>query len=192
MILIYNDKHKNKDGVQMEKNIHNRRSLRLPEYDYSNPGGYFVTIVTQERMRLFGEIQDNILVLNDAGRMKSECWVNLQKMFSGVVIDEFVVMPNHFHGIIILTESISTHSNGQPILNASKNLGDIIGAFKSITTNKYFDGVHKNFYKAINGKLWQRNYYEHIIRGEEGLVKIRNYVFTNPILWALDEENPEK
>lgn len=131
----------------MEKSIHNRRSLRLPEYDYSNPGGYFVTIVTQGRVRLFGEIQDNILLLNDAGRMISECWVDLHKRFSGVLIDEFVVMPNHFHGIIILTESISTHSNGQPNLNASNNLGDIIGAFKSITTNKYFDEYTRIFIK---------------------------------------------
>ena len=161
-----------------DPNIHHRRSIRLPEYDYSQIGGYFVTIVTQDRECLFGDVVDKKMILNNAGKMIQRIWNELPTRFPNIELDEYIVMPNHFHGILII------------IKKSSKSLGDIVGAFKSITTHKYILGVKNNRWQRFNKKLWQRNYWEHIIRDENDLNRIREYINNNPFDWESDNENP--
>jgi len=167
----------------------NRQSTRLKEYDYAQEGAYYVTICTQERKCLFGRIKDNKMVLNDAGRMIENNWNELLQRFSNIESDEFIIMPNHFHGTIYIV--------GAPLVGARNNragtrpaptLGGIIGAFKSITTNEYIRNVKNNNWQSFNERLWQRNYYEHIIRNDKSLHKIQEYIVNNPSTWEKDKE----
>jgi putative transposase len=166
-----------------------RRSIRLKGFDYSQSAIYFVTICVQNRECLFGTIPRNgesenlakIMLLNDAGKMVSEEWLALQSRFPSVVLDDFVVMPNHFHGII------STSPNSDDDVK----LGNIIGAFKSITTNNYITGVKIQDWKPFHKRLWQRNYYEHIVRDDLALQKIQKYIQNNPISWNSDSLHPD-
>jgi putative transposase len=160
---------------------HHRRSIRLKGFDYSRSAVYFVTICIQNRECLFGTILQDRLLLNDAGRMVSEEWLALPSRFTAVILDEFVVMPNHFHGIIY----ISTDSPDNP------TLGKILGAFKSIVNNNYIIGVKTNDWQPFNKRLWQRNYYEHIVRDDSALQKIREYIQINPRTWRTDSLHPD-
>ncbi|MCD6400671.1 MAG: hypothetical protein J7L73_01965 [Anaerolineales bacterium] len=186
---------------------HNRRSIRLKGYDYSQPGAYFITIVTQNREFLFGDVINGKMVLNAAGLMIQNVWNELPKRFSNIEMDETIVMPNHFHGIIKIvgqTLAVTPHDDSE-IINAAgmrptptgaytegrKTIGDIIGAFKSITTHEYIIGVKNNKWMVFCGKLWQRNYWEHIVRNEMELNRIRKYIINNPINWNSDNENPK-
>jgi putative transposase len=157
---------------------HHRRSIRLKGYDYSQPGGYFVTIVTKSRDLLFGEVVTGKMILNDAGKMIQCLWRELLNRFINIELYEFSVMPNHFHGILMITEKMNN------------TLGDIIGAFESITTDEYILGVKNNGWHRFDKKLWQRNYWEHIIRDENELNRIREYIINNPMQWETDHENP--
>jgi putative transposase len=176
-----------------------RKFLRLRGYDYSQAGGYYVTIVTQGRVYLFGEIQENEMVLNDAGKMVVKWWDELPGKFPSVTVDTYVVMPNHFHGIIFIHETVGAGlvptqnfilptSTGMTT-RVAPTLGGIVGAFKSITTHEYVRGVKQSHWPRFIGKLWQRNYYEHIVRNEEDYERIFNYIESNPSNWAEDEEN---
>ena len=184
-----------------------RRSLRLQGYDYAQAGAYFVTLCTQGRECLFGEIMDGKMLLNDAGRMVNEEWHALPQRFPTVELDAFVVMPNHVHGIIVIASSGNNPApvgaglvparNGAttrvaPTLGdrVAPTLGDMVGAFKSRVTVKYVHGVKSNGWLSCHGRVWQRNYYEHIIRDEASLHRIREYIVNNPLQWALDRENP--
>ena len=180
---------------------HHRRSIRLPFYDYAQAGAYFITVCTQNRECLFGEIVDEEMRLNDSGRMVEEWWKGLKKKFSSLEMDGFVVRPNHFHGILVIVRSpvITTNVGAAPRGRPDKEghphrgaptLGDIIGWFKTMTTNEYTRGVKNLDWPIFPGKLWQRNYYEHVIRDEEELNKIREYIILNPKKWELDRENP--
>ena len=157
-----------------------RKSIRLKNYDYSNSGYYYVTICSRNRRCYFGNIIDSKLMLNDSGIMLSTVWENMPLYNPGVKMDRFVIMPNHIHGIVIL--------NGKS--PKSKPLSDIIKQFKSLTTKKYIDGVKNHLWQSFDKKLWQRNYYEHIIRNEENTNKIRQYIIENPLKWAEDKNNP--
>ena len=188
----------------MPTTIHHRRSIRLPEFDYSQSGAYFITIVTQNRRSLFGDIKDDELKLNEIGEMIKGCWLNLLGRFPMVTMDEFIVMPNHFHGIIIMTDGmvgstlvvdptgVGTSPTPTPTRTPSPTLGDIIMAFKSITTNEYIRGVKQSGWPAFNQRVWQRNYYEHIIRNDMDFQRVRDYICSNPLRWGSDEENPQK
>ena len=182
---------------------HHRRSIRLKDYDYSQTGFYFVTICTQNRKSLFGEILDGEMRLNDAGQMIQSVWNELPQHYTGVEVDEFVVMPNHVHGIIILNVGAGPSAcpdNMQPELQARKgqprgvaptlSLPDLVHRFKSLTTSRYRLGVTQNGWLTFPGRLWQRNYYEHIIRNENDLDEIREYIINNSLKWELDTENP--
>jgi putative transposase len=266
---------------------HRRRSIRLKGYDYSQAGVYFVTICTQGRACLFGEVVDGEMRLNDAGRMVVAEWERLPALFPNVVLDAFVVMPNHIHGIVILTDPADDATDGATAIGATisgattggaatggattrvaptmagddatpvgaglvpapstpaqsvptpsvpapstpaqsvpapsvpasstpaqsvptpsvpvpstpapstpalstpaPTLGDVIGAFKSRVTVEYARGVRTFGWTPFDRRLWQRNYYEHIIRNEEALNRIRRYIVENPIRWAFDRENP--
>ncbi|MCX5886646.1 MAG: transposase [Proteobacteria bacterium] len=179
-------------------NLHHRHSIRLRGYDYSKEGAYFITICTQNRECLFGEIVDGRMVLNEAGRMIQSVWDELPQHYPGVDIDAFVIMPNHVHGIFVFENRVGAgfpcpekNVQAQTKEDAGtaplrKILGLVVAYFKYKTTksiNKFQDtsGCH----------LWQRNYYEHIIRNEDDLNRIREYIIYNPVQWITDPENPE-
>ncbi len=176
-----------------------RQSIRLKGYDYSQSGGYFVTVVTQLREPLFGDIRNGEMILNDAGKMVQECWENLPNRFSSINIDVFQIMPNHFHGIIIMHDvgaTLVVAQNQQTITQPQRagtrpapTLADIIGAFKSITTLAYIRGVDKLGWPQFDKRLWQRNYYEHIIRNQRDYERVASYIAENPTNWLDDEEN---
>ena len=223
---------------------HHRHSIRLDGYDYTRAGLYYVTIVTQGRIPLFGAIVDGQVVLNAAGEMVFMLWDELASHYPGVEIDAFVVMPNHLHGIIMLTQSGMVGaaprgrlpdessmqsagqvrggaSNGQPewdflidqpqgsILEGQPqgvvpttpedagnppskplSLPDVMHRFKSLSTHRYAKGVEGQGWPAFEGRLWQRSYYDHIIRDENDLTRIRTYIMHNPASWDTDSENP--
>ena len=181
-----------------------RRSIRLKGYDYSLAGAYFVTISTQDRRCVFGDVVAGVMRLNDAGRTVSTEWDTLPAQFPGIDLDAFVVMPNHIHGIIIFATRVSV---GAPLVGAqdvasnrtidnrattrvAPTLGDVVGAFKSRVTVEYTRGVKTKGWPAFRRCLWQRNCYEHIIRNEASLNHIQQYILDNPARWAFDRENP--
>jgi putative transposase len=168
--------------MQNQFENHRRKSIRMEGYDYTQSGGYFITIVTQGRKNLFGEIIDDQIELFEPGKMIERIWVSLPDRFPQIELGEHVVMPNHFHGIVI---------NHKDPTQQPTELGTVIGAFKSITTHEYILGVKANHWSAFNKRLWQRNYFEHIIRDEMDDTNIREYIYNNPIQWALDQENPD-
>ena len=165
---------------------HHRRSIRLKGYDYCQVGAYFVTIVTQDRVCLFGAVVDGEMRLNDAGRMVAQCWQQIPAHFPHVELDEFVMMPNHVHGIIIVVGARHAvplpERFGKPV---SGSLPTIIRSFKSAATKRI------NELRGTTGtRVWQRNYYEHIIRDEQSWDRIREYIVNNPLQWELDRLNP--
>lgn len=164
-----------------------RKKIRLQGYDYSQPGQYFITICTEKRICQFGKIITEQMILNDAGEMAQQIWENLPKRFSCVVLDDYQMMPNHIHGIIVINPSNVEISHKNRV-----NLFDIVGAFKSITTDLYIMGVGLYNWPRFPGKLWQAKFYDHIIRNDEELNRIREYIKNNPIQWAFDRENPFK
>jgi len=161
--------------------IHHRHSLRLQGYDYSKNGYYFVTIVVKDRLLLFGNVENETMILNDAGKMIENTWNNLPEYYTGVEIDCHVVMPNHLHGIIILN-----HKQNDKKLS----LPNVIERFKSFTTYEYIEGVRNSNWEPFQGKLWQRNYFDSIIRDEKELNRAKRYMKNNPKDWDQDKENP--
>lgn len=242
-------------NMKYNPKIHNRRSIRLKGYDYSQAGLYYITICVQNRECLFGKIVRGqpqgiaptriaptgiapTMQLNDAGKMVKKEWINIPNRFPQIQLHEFIVMPNHFHAIMeIVGASLVGAQNragaqntahtqmgkniwdGENQNNQSKieygrssekgrpqgcaptgsarmgfaptggneTVGDMVGAFKSITTNEYIDGVKNHNWPRFNGKLWQRNYWEHIIRNEESYQRISDYIINNPLNWADDK-----
>ena len=181
-------------AMKFDPDKHRRRSIRLRGYDYAQAGAYFVTIVTEHRVGLFGEIVDGEMLLNDAGRIIEQWWFELNRKFSTVETDEFVVMPNHFHGIVVIAGvavgadlRVGPNSEGA---HAGAPLPTIIQWFKTMTTNEYMRGVKTQGWPPFAGRLWQRNYYEHIVRDENELTRVREYIANNPMQWEMDRENP--
>ena len=166
-----------------------RQSLRLKEYDYAQAGAYFITICAQGRKCLFGDIADDQMCLNDAGKMLAMLWSDIPNRFLFVEIDAFVVMPNHFHGIIVFPDTAGV---GSDEMTKVPPLGDVIAAFKSIATVEYGHGVKTKSWPRFQQRLWQRNYYDHVIRNVKDLDRIRRYIDENPARWAYDDENPQK
>ena len=168
-----------------------RRSLRLQAYDYAKAGAYFITIVTQDRRCLFGEIAAGEVRLNEVGRLVADTWQWLETRYPSVLMDEYVVMPNHIHGIIVMTgegggtgDSRIAPTQGRRGVGR-KALGNLIGAFKTVAAKRL------NLARGTPGRrLWQRNYYEHVVRGEEDMDRIRAYIRDNPLQWEFDVENP--
>jgi REP element-mobilizing transposase RayT len=264
--------------MKFDPQKHHRRSIRLKGYDYTQPGAYFVTIVTQYRECRFGEIVGEEMRLNEAGQMIQTVWIELSTRFLNIQLDEFVVMPNHFHGILFIVEPAQkmvnnptgavgmgraaragtrpapTDDTGSETVGATlvvapdmvapdmvapdvvapgvitpdvvvpdmvapdvvapgvvapdvvapdmvapgvaaprgskPTLGNMVGVFKSITTGKYIQGVRQSGWPPFDRYLWQRNYYEHIIRDEAELTSICQYIHDNPVKWEIDQENP--
>lgn len=176
--------------------LHNRKSIRLPEYDYSLGGAYFITICTKDRINHFGEMVDGELKLSASGGLAKQYWEAIPSQSSDVELDAYVLMPNHIHGILIITESRGLIHQTLPNIPAAESqkwilqhnpkttLGKIIRAYKAKTSKLIHDSGLLDF-------MWQRNYYEHIARNEDALNKIREYITNNPLKWQLDIENPE-
>jgi len=191
---------------------HQRRSIRLCGYDYASHGAYFITICVQDRTCLFGDAIDGEVRFSDAGRMVHSTWDEIPAYYPGVELDASIIMPNHIHGIIILVgatprgcpssgwqyggktgQPLGANKTGQPRGVAPTtvlSLPDVVHRFKTLTTSRYVDGVKQLGWEAFHGRLWQRNYYEHIIRNEESLNRIRRYILDNPGRWSHDRENP--
>ena len=165
-----------------------RKSPRLSGYDYSQDGAYFVTVCVQGRLCPFGEVVDGNMRFNPAGQMIGKWWGELERKFTSLKIDEyFVVMPNHFHGIVFMPELSPPTAEGG---HAGPPLQRIVQWFKTMTTNNYIHGVKEHGWQPFKGILWQRSFYEHVIRDEASLNRIREYISTNPLRWDLDRENP--
>jgi REP element-mobilizing transposase RayT len=266
-----------------------RRSIRLRGYDYRRAGAYFVTICAQERQYLFGQVEDGAMRLNEAGRMVERWWHELERKFPGIETDAFVVMPNHIHGIIAITDANmrdaddvidenapvqadldirppriddepdargdandaarvdiianinaggyadpplpndfddyevhnainenapvgadldirpprsdaevgaggvhSVANANDPRVRFNVSLSDIVQWFKIMTTNEYIRGVKQSGWRPFRKRVWQRSYYERIIRDDESLARIRDYIADNPVRWAEDDENLQK
>jgi len=170
-----------------------RKRLRLAEYDYSSTGFYYITLCTYGRLCLFGEISNEKMHLNDAGKMVHNAWTNLPLHFPNMCLDRFIIMPNHFHAIAIIKNShdiIRESGTAQRPSPTNTSLSDIIKNFKTYTTWSYIKGIHEDNWLSFEKKLWQRSFYEHIIRNEISLLKIQQYIIDNPQKWAWDQENP--
>ena len=184
---------------------HHRRSIRLKGYDYSQAGAYYITICAQNRDCMFGEIINGEMKLNAAGKMLHNWWNQLPHKYPNIELDEFIVMSNHLHGMIIVgadprvCPDIDTENGnivfdmgehtGSP-LQKSVKLSQMIQWFKTMTINEYIRNVKQNDWHPFNKRLWQRNYYEHIIRDENELNRIRKYIIENQPKWDLDDNNP--
>ena len=183
---------------------HHRRSIRRKGYDYSQSGFYFITLCVQKREYLFGEIVNHQMILNDAGKMVEKWFHELGNKYPDIECGEYVVMPNHFHCII------ENNGNGNPnmkdktgttwnpdeyavgadlrVCPNEMEMGEHIGSplrnivqwFKSMSTNEYIQGVKTMGWQRFDGKLWQRNYWEHIIRSQVSFDSISSYIYENP------------
>ncbi len=183
--------------MKYDPNKHHRRSIRLKGYDYAQAGAYFVTIVAHQRECLFGEVVDGEMVLNEYGRIVEKWWNQIPVHFPNVEICAFVIMPNHVHGIIVITDNgrgaVSAPDGesriakqGRETLLRRRTLGQIVAYFKYQSTKEMnaLDGTG-----AIT-KFWQRNFYEHIIRNNDDLNRIHRYIESNPAMWTDDDDNP--
>ena len=165
--------------MRYDPDRHHRSSQRLQCHDYSTPGAYFVTICVQQRECLLGQVAGGLMDCNAAGQMIDRWWRKLPSKFPSLTLDEFGIMPNHVHGILSLEAS-----QGEPAL------GDVAEWLKTMTTNEYIRGVKTLGWRGFPGRLWQRNYHDHVVRDPEELGRIRQYIRENPARWADDVENP--
>ncbi len=171
-----------------------RKYNRLQKYDYSQNGMYYVTICTHDKKCYFGKIEDDKMVLNEFGKIVEKFWLEIPKHYQNVIIDEFIIMPNHIHGIIIIkcdhdivvkntvvTEqcSVTTMKNGKTVNYGL--LSKIIMSYKNIITK-----VVRNKSNSHNFQ-WQRSYYDHVIRNEQSLEKVREYILFNSSNWKKDK-----
>ncbi|MDR0648173.1 MAG: hypothetical protein LBF92_02405 [Synergistaceae bacterium] len=196
--------------------IHRRRSIRLRGYDYSQNGAYFVTICTQNRECLFGDIVDGEMQMNNAGRMVEKWCQEITRKYTDIHVNEYIVMPNHFHAIIVNADPApdpdpvradlcvcpggehmgpgGEHGCSGGEHGRSGGAGEHIGSplhrcvqwFKTMTTNEYIRYVKNNGWKPFDKRLWQRNYYEHIIRSDDEYARIAAYIAGNPMNWRND------
>ena len=183
-------------GVDETASPRGRRSIRLKSYDYTSPGAYFVTVCAYRMQCLFATVEVGAVKLSEVGRIVEEEWLRTAKVRQGVELDTFVVMPNHVHGILLIegwastgTTEWATHRVAPTRRSAGPVAGSvpaIVGQFKSAAARRI---------NALRGTpwahVWQRNYYEHVIRSEIELNRVREYIAGNPLLWSEDEYNPE-
>jgi REP element-mobilizing transposase RayT len=192
--------------VSYNKSKNHRRSIRLPDYDYSSEGLYYVTICTQDRLCLFGEVIGGQMTLNACGEIVKQELLRTPEIRREITLDEWVIMPNHIHAIVAINETEHDTATGHAVgatghvgahghaplrerrfVRKPKSLSSFIAGFKSAVT------VHINQLRQTPGNpVWQRNYWEHIIRNGESYDKIKRYVIENPMNWTHDEENPHK
>ncbi|MBF0203642.1 MAG: transposase [Desulfamplus sp.] len=188
----------------MDKPFPNRQSIRLKKYDYSQSGFYFVTICTEDKIHRFGDITGGNMQLNEFGKIIIEQWNNLPNRFSNIKLDQFITMPNHIHGIIQIVgaplagarnrnntdarNNMTVHHNRAPARGAP-TVGQIIGEYKSLCVHNCLQWIKLNSPTFYMGKLWQSNYWEHIVRNENELNHIRDYIRQNPQRWEMNTLN---
>ena len=161
----------------------NRKRNRLKAYDYSQPGHYFVTICTKNRDNWFGEVNDGKMILNECGVIAAGYWSQIQTHYGNATLDEWVVMPNHIHGIIVIL-AVGTEQCSVPTHVKSVSLSQIVKSFKDITIKR----IRSEF--GNSRFAWQRSFHDHVIRDELELRRIREYIVCNPAQWAEDENHP--
>ena len=176
--MLYNDA-----VNRYNPDIHHRRSIRLRGYDYSRAGAYFVTICVRERQPILGTVEEDTVHYADCGRAVVDCWLWLAERYPHVELDEWIVMPTHLHGVVVLCDAERDAFRTAPARR--KPLGELIGAFKTVSTQRV-----NTLCGRAGEPLWQRDFYEHIIRNAAELDRVRQYIANNPIQWALDPENP--
>jgi putative transposase len=185
-----------------EKRLPQRKSPRLQGFDYSTPGAYFVTICVQEHRHLLGSVTNGTMKTNHAGQMVEDSWQQIANKFPTVRLDTFVVMPNHMHGLIWLTTpqsiepSLDTHaveenSSREDHVQSRPSLSSVMQWFKSWTTAQYRSGVVNQDWTPFPGRLWQKSFYDHIVRHNEALNMIRYYIQQNPKRWSVDRYHPQ-
>jgi putative transposase len=180
--------------MKFDPEKHHRRSIRLPNYDYSQTGIYFVTICTHQKQCLFGEIRDGKMSLNQIGQIVAQEWLNSSKIRQEIELDEWIIMPNHLHGIVVITDNGAYHLGAYhaPLRENGlrqrkpRSLSSFVGGFKSSVTKRI-----KPMCEQPNSIVWQRNYYETIVRDDRQLNNIREYIINNPQKWDEDPEKPE-
>lgn len=183
--------------MEYNPDIHSRRSIRLKGYDYTQPGAYFVTICSYQRDEIFGEIINGEMKLSALGEIIHEEWLRSAKIRREIQLfdDEFVIMPNHIHGIVRIIETVGAdgvrpnygraHAMRPNVFprRAPRSLGSFVAGFKASVTSRAKRELN------ITG-IWQRNYYEHIIRDDTEFKNIWNYIDTNPLHWQKDQLHP--
>jgi len=178
--------------MSFDPNIHHRRSIRLRGYDYSQAGAYFVTLCTQGKKCLFGEVVDAQVHLSDMGQIVAEEWLRSADIRPEIDLDEWIVMPNHLHGIIVIPGEAVVGNRQEDTSQGTRtagpkprSLGSIMAGFESASSRRI------NELRGTPGmQIWQHNYYDHIIRNEKDLERIRRYIADNPARWDEDAENP--
>ena len=180
---------------------HRRRSLRLAGFDYGREGAYFVTICTHNRAGLFGEIVNGEMRLNVVGQVAATCWLGIPAHFPHVRLDTYTIMPNHVHGIIWLGANPMAVSPSAPPVGA-KNLSPLLPRASVVRSpSKTVGSIVRGFKIGVTKwvrantdvwEVWQRNYYEHVIRNDAALNRLRQYIMDNPARWAEDPENPKR
>ena len=186
----------------MPKELPQRKSPRLQGFDYSTSGAYFVTICTQDRQHLLGSVINGRLETNHAGQMVEECWRQIVNKYPTVRLDTFVVMPNHLHALIWLTDPLITNPDTEEIADTAMSpdvadtpvrpsLSDVMQWFKSWTTAQYRFGVVNHNWTPFPGRLWQTSFYDHIVRHNDALNLIRQYIEQNPSRWQQDRYHPQ-
>ena len=197
-------------GIRMayESEIHRRRSTRLQDWDYSWPWWYYVTIVVKSRQCRFGHIEDDRVALSDLGKIAEDCWRQIPQHHGGIDLDDYVVMPNHIHGIVILNGSgegrrdvqLNVPTDGGtltecPYTSRREAMGALSPKRGSLSV------VIRTFKAAVTAHVrnagiadfgWQERFHDHIIRNDADLRRIRTYISNNPLQWAIDEENPQR
>ena len=164
--------------MKLYKNKFKVDSARLKNWNYSTPWWYYITICTKDMRCRFGEVNKGKMILNDLGTIVEQLWMDIPKHYSAVELDYNVIMPNHFHGVVIIND---VETGPAPSLQMKRPaLGNIVGSFKSAVSK----WAHKNNY---NNFKWQSRFYDHIIRNESDLRRIRTYIQNNPLKWELDE-----
>ncbi|MCY4062996.1 MAG: hypothetical protein OXG53_11560 [Chloroflexi bacterium] len=166
-----------------------RRSLRLQGYDYRQSGAYFVTICTYQRHYTFGKVIDGDMVLSQWGEIVNDEWRRTETVRANVEMDAYVIMPNNIHGVVLIVDDATANRSANDYHNANLqntagSLGQIIGHFKSIATKRILSVA-----ATREAPIWQRGYYEHIIRNEKSLNEIRSYIISNPGRWSEDSLN---
>lgn len=191
--------------MRININLPDRKRNRIHGYDYSENGYYFVTICVDDmKINRFGEVKNGKMILNKAGKMVEKKLIEIPKFYSGIELDIFVVMPNHLHIILTInkytgqtqgfvpTENNITVGDDPRVVPKQLSVSEIIQRFKSLTTKIYIDNVKMNNWPLFQNQLWQRSFYDHVIRVEESLDKIRGYILNNPCKWDLDRNNPNR
>jgi REP element-mobilizing transposase RayT len=180
--------------MKFDPEKHHRQSIRLRDYNYSQPGYYFLTICTYKKQCWFGEIKNDQMYINQIGKIVANEWLNTPKIRPNFQLDEWVIMPNHLHGIVIINERISGlvdekitlwGARNAPLRQEPNSISSFVAGFKSAAT-KRINLLRDN--RDI--PIWQRNYYESIIRDEQSLITIQEYIKNNPCQWQKDSDNP--